>query len=122
MRISDWSSDVCSSDLPLCRFGYYLRDRTEAAATGRACRIEGRSEGTDGRGGVKRTIYSEIGLQNAFGEMRQAFRENQYMRISFSTEKDRTLSQNAISHAWYAQIAAEQIGRASCRERVCQYA
>src|SRR3546814_13570359 len=29
------------------------------------------------------------------------------MRISFSTEKDRTLSQNAISHAWYAQIAAE---------------
>src|SRR3546814_16621942 len=39
--------------------------------------------------------------------MRQAFRENQYMRISFSTEKDRTLSQNAISHAWYAQIAAE---------------
>src|SRR3546814_5818342 len=107
MRISDWSSDVCSSDLPLCRFGYYLRDRTEAAAPGRACRIEGRSEGTDGRGGVKRTIYSEIGLQNAFGEMRQAFRENQYMRISFSTEKDRTLSQNAISHAWYAQIAAE---------------
>src|SRR3546814_6293640 len=29
---------------PLCRFGYYLRDRTEAAATGRACRIEGSSE------------------------------------------------------------------------------
>lgn len=56
---------------------------------------------------MKRTIYSEIGLQNLIGELRQAFKGSGYLRASFSAEKDRTASQNSISHVWYAQIAAE---------------
>ena len=56
---------------------------------------------------MKRTIYSEIGLQNVIGEVRQAYKQNQYLRLSWSVEKDRSRSQNAISHAWYAQIARE---------------
>src|SRR3546814_11773269 len=32
MRISDWSSDVCSSDLTLDRLGYHIGDRRRIAA------------------------------------------------------------------------------------------
>lgn len=53
------------------------------------------------------TVNSEIGLQSAIGELREAFRVNRFVRVTIKTGKKRSLSQNDISHAWYEQLARE---------------
>src|SRR3546814_5782340 len=77
MRISDWSSDVCSSDLPVPRPGL----------------VEGVTPREDGR-------IDLIGLPKK--------------RIA-------ELFETAGLDTKAAKLRAKQIGRASCRERVCQY-
>src|SRR3546814_4661789 len=73
MRISDWSSDVCSSDLR-------WRDQTKAGQ-----KVDGRIINTT----------SGAGLQGSIGQ-------SNYVAAK-------------------GGIASLKIGRASCRERVCQY-
>src|SRR3546814_19923344 len=73
MRISDWSSDVCSSD---------LRTHPE---TGR------------------KALYVNVAHTLRFKDM---------------TEEE---SAPLLSYLFQHQVRPEQIGRASCRERVCQY-
>src|SRR3546814_2392425 len=78
MRISDWSSDVCSSDLPLVPF-------------------------------------DDIMLGDAVGEMR--------LKLGFGQrcgEKDTRIGLGATDLG-DRQPALAELGRASCRERVCQY-
>lgn len=41
------------------------------------------------------------------GDVRQLFRENKYVKLTAKVGKARSLDQNAISHAWYEQIARE---------------
>jgi hypothetical protein len=53
------------------------------------------------------TINSEASLQHAIGDLREAYREHKFLRLSWSTGKARSMDQNAISHAWYSQIARE---------------
>src|SRR3546814_1500923 len=79
MRISDWSSDVCSSDLPDCWL----------ARPGSGC------DATCPRGG-------QCGTGTGVDEGQQVW---------------------PLSRTRQDQIRplAEAIGRASCRERVCQY-
>src|SRR3546814_3548492 len=73
MRISDWSSDVCSSDLG---GGAPLRGRTAPAAA----------------------VFGEIGDEAVHrGEI------------------------GGIDERTAGAPATDEIGRASCRERVCQY-
>lgn len=53
------------------------------------------------------TINSEMSLQKAIGDLRELFRVHRFVKISAKTGKARSLDQNAISHAWYEQIARE---------------
>ncbi|CAB4187257.1 hypothetical protein UFOVP1155_11 [uncultured Caudovirales phage] len=53
------------------------------------------------------TINSEPSLQSFMGDVRQLFRENKYVKLTAKVGKARSLDQNAISHAWYEQIARE---------------
>src|SRR3546814_6889657 len=76
MRISDWSSDVCSSDLAPRRRGQQRLHALEAV------------------GGVDSGL-AQRGLVELF--------------------------QVAYQHIGFGGVHLEQIGRASCRERVCQY-
>src|SRR3546814_4579718 len=78
MRISDWSSDVCSSDLAGADEQLVIVDHIGAADRG------------------------DDPLREAFGVTRRG---------------------NIVEHdgEFVAAEAAAQIGRASCRERVCQY-
>ncbi|SEO76720.1 hypothetical protein SAMN02800692_2015 [Luteibacter sp. UNC138MFCol5.1] len=46
-------------------------------------------------------------LQSILGDIREAWGKHHYLRVTIKTGKDRTLDQNAISHAWYEQIARE---------------
>src|SRR3546814_15422212 len=82
MRISDWSSDVCSSDLA-CRLD---RAVLRPAARGRR-----RGAAADRRqGGAARQVREAVGRRAAGGDL-----------------GDRR--------------CRDEIGRASCRERGCQY-
>src|SRR3546814_7950264 len=85
MRISDWSSDVCSSDL--------------AALTG---------VGIAGKTPRRWVAFSMLGF----------LKINQTRRVQLAKLRRRSLSASQISAAMKMN---KQIGRASCRARVCQY-
>lgn len=53
------------------------------------------------------TVTTEIGLQSAIGEIREAFREHGRVVLTYKGGKARSLDQNAISHAWYEQMGRE---------------
>src|SRR3546814_8253941 len=76
MRISDWSSDVCSSDLRLVSFPSPAESR-----------------------------YKRLLLQQDWPK-KNPYRTRKFLAVSF------------LSWGW---TLLREIGRASCRERVCQY-
>lgn len=52
-------------------------------------------------------INSDNSLQAVLGELREMYRQHRYVKVSAKTGKARSLDQNAISHAWYEQLARE---------------
>src|SRR3546814_3903283 len=95
MRISDWSSDVCSSDLQEVDFTLLVEEADFLRA-----RLKNACIDQTGRGHE----------YNLFG--------------TFSRYRRKTLVRAAWEHPKVAELrpsARDQIGRASCRERVCQY-
>ena len=56
---------------------------------------------------MRLTINSETTLQAAIGELRSMWRERKYLTLTAKAGKGRSLDQNAISHAWYEQVARE---------------
>src|SRR3546814_18852303 len=92
MRISDWSSDVCSSDLPIGNRSIVMREAIDF-------------DRQTNRGAV------EI----------EHIRSRRMLAAKF--EPSRALSQLAPKCRFgQAHFAAQlQIGRASCRARVCHY-
>lgn len=52
-------------------------------------------------------INSAESLQRAIGDIREMWNEAKFLRLNIKKGKDRSLDQNAISHAWYEQIARE---------------
>src|SRR3546814_14531574 len=97
MRISDWSSDVCSSDL-------ILPVRTIR------CSIPG---------GI---LFLFI-IVSEFDDHVAAFLDllKQVVPLTLINETFRTLSVHSVILNLYLLIEIQQIGRASCRERVCKY-
>src|SRR3546814_18107070 len=106
MRISDWSSDVCSSDL----FG-----ALHPEAADRSCR---RWSPID----IEQALMLPIGMQSG-GQNTAIFilYRLQYHCPSAIAEQDTGRAIIPIHDAAHGFRADnEQIGRASCRERVCQ--
>src|SRR3546814_17787842 len=96
MRISDWSSDVCSSDLLAAvveiRRAARARDRYRTAGPGRLRRLEKGKALVD--------------------------------RLAERTGHRRTQAETAaiaLNEGMVGVGIQREIGRASCRERVCQY-
>lgn len=50
---------------------------------------------------------SEASLQSALGELRTAWQQHKYLRITYKTGKSRSKKQNSHSHAWYGQLERE---------------
>src|SRR3546814_2489470 len=104
IRISDWSADVCSSDLIL---------RAAALATA---------------GEKKQLSLNLLGSQLAIPKSEHLFRAAEHvgglpiikeMRQGYAKafgSPAASLSEDALRYA-----RAQEIGRASCRERVCKY-
>src|SRR3546814_20993431 len=96
MRISDWSSDVCSSDLRLRKrtlSGQPLKKRSPAAETGSR---------------QARRTCSRLQLQ-------QVGRRSVAQLSGFLDDL------KELAEAAGRRVMSQQIGRASWRERVCQY-
>jgi hypothetical protein len=52
-------------------------------------------------------VTSEIALQSLIGDLRQTYQRDRFLKVRVRTGKARSLDQNAISHAWYGQMARE---------------
>src|SRR3546814_12961439 len=101
MRISDWSSDVCSSDLRLAARGIEMI--TERQAHIHVSGHPGRPELAAMYGWIKPELLLPV-----HGEMRHLLEQARY---GLSLGIPRAL----------VQSAGDKIGRGSSRERVCQY-
>src|SRR3546814_5371594 len=107
MRIMDWSSDVCSSDLIMARISptncidaLELQEARRLLATMTSIAPQFVRELMDPS---KVSPVWEKGRDAVFGPKR---------RIELD---------GPVSHALLTAFSAKKIGRASCRERVCQY-
>src|SRR3546814_13594750 len=111
MRISDWSSDVCSSDLLCQRFVHLLRCTFEqAAATGREQRVAAEQP----TGAV---ICDVAKRMTGHGDDDVALAE-QFDSVAV-VENLRESRDLVLFGA--RSVHRHKIGRASCRERVYQY-
>lgn len=52
-------------------------------------------------------INSLPSLQNSLGDLRSLFDKHKFLKVSVRAGKDRSLDQNALSFAWYEQLARE---------------
>src|SRR3546814_16140409 len=110
MRISDWSSDVCSSDL--------------VRATGVDSLCAGSYKWLFAGWGVapffvRREVIGGLRLDR-YGEMHASGTPETGFAIDPS-ERRFDYSSRAFGEVHVLDAALDQIGRASCRERVCQY-
>src|SRR3546814_18034906 len=126
MRISDWSSDVCSSDLLLGEPGRGFAIMMEELPRERLT-IASRALGESQRAFELTVDY--VKEREAFGQRIIDFQNTQFTLADIKTSL-------AVGWAFHDQCLAtiedatlsveeaamiKQIGRASCRERVCQY-
>src|SRR3546814_15090901 len=113
MRISDWSSDVCSSDLTVPRGS--ARQLDQAVAAAKAAQPAWAGLPIEERRG-KLLVLADAVRANADGLARMLVREQGKPLPEARVEV--AFTEGLISY--FASIDV-QIGRASCRERVCQY-
>src|SRR3546814_2382026 len=97
MRISDWSSDVCSSDLVAAKQGRAIEN---ALAEGKSVLV------------ARETVFNPlVGFRPG-----SIFGGDYRPPLTYWLHRD-TQSQLVLG----SSSAKEEIGRASCRERVCQF-
>src|SRR3546814_8569637 len=101
MRISDWSSDVCSSDLVAVRGEIGREDAAEILLR---------------RAVWRAVIVGEIDMRDAAIE-----RAAQHRAAGFEHVRAAEILPQAKADRGQIEPAVAKIGRASCRERVCQY-
>src|SRR3546814_12698275 len=104
MRISDWSSDVCSSDLNLLDHGH-LHPRAAAQCPPAGGPVQLYGDTWEWTSSAYDAYPGYAPPAGAVGEYNGKFMCNQYVLRGGSC----------------ATPADHKIGRASCRERVCQY-
>src|SRR3546814_12865602 len=111
MRISDWSSDVCSSDLGLLGSGVRLRS---CGLLGRGVLRDGRGLrlGSRGRFGLRRGVLLRRGLLG-FADRGDA-QQRQRLAVTVATAI-------VVPAALLEDDDLFEIGRASCWERGWQY-
>src|SRR3546814_11488026 len=106
MRISDWSSDVCSSDLVPIVTALGARPRSHASVSVADMTLQ--REWRVGNGGV------QIGIGiDAVVIAERVLATPGIVQTNLCVDWTQAARQR--------DIGFEEIGRASCRERVCQY-
>src|SRR3546814_16484834 len=121
MRISDWSSDVCSSDLPELRIipqelwdAVKVRQATLDAKVDAQQRESGGSNRRAGIGAARRSLTALAGrlfCGNCGGKMTAS--GGHYVQCSTAVRTGGSICANKKNHP-------RETGRASGRERVCK--
>src|SRR3546814_5770367 len=131
MRISDWSSDVCSSDLrvwPTLSFPALTTEQIGKALAGNTLAIAyhyAHQYGADGKVGGYNIRYDAVDVKKCprkeipgdgllLYEGVCSAQVNEPVTGTWKTEDNKL----CVDIAWAGK---SQIGRASCRERECQY-
>src|SRR3546814_17226668 len=109
MRISDWSSDVCSSDLTLLQLAQRFYDPAE----GRIC-----LNGIDLRRADPADVRAHMAVVPQETVIFAASARDNLRYGRWDATDDQIW---AAARAAHAEDFLQKIGRASCRERVCQY-
>src|SRR3546814_12345971 len=108
MRISDWSSDVCSSDLE--KVDGRLQLCTEAILVPRQEQLALDERVDDPAQALHRGARHAPVVEEAAGDPGGGGVEVQHV-----------VAEVAQQHRLFAADGEHEIGRASCRDRVCQY-
>src|SRR3546814_12106872 len=140
MRISDWSSDVCSSDLRVLAQDIVAAIRDRLASRVERERLDNVSvklgEPLDPK--LPGNSFDRIFLVNMYHEIQQPYAFLWHLHTSLKpggqivvVDKEATTDQHGTPpRLLMCEFAAvgyrrpsfkEQLGRAPCRERVCQY-
>src|SRR3546814_7246502 len=121
MRISDWSSDVSSSDL---RPSAHARhpDTDTAGTIGRPTMSQAQAARDPNAYFVPHhsrwPLFASVALFVTRGGLASWFNEASYGKATFFVG---IAGMIVILFKWFADVILEsEIGRASCRERVCQ--
>src|SRR3546814_3065768 len=112
MRISDWSSDVCSSDLSIgdAAYGRPILDRALSFDTSITTALKLAYLSFDS----SRFSSADVGFPVDFASYARS--DRRWRRAQYDYDD---LHEQRIW--WNEHIKKLEIGRASCRERVCQY-
>src|SRR3546814_15530287 len=114
MRISDWSSDVCSSDLAETKAA---ENRLHYAEGEAARQKELLAEGISSQAQYDQAV---LAVQTAKQSIQTARQQSESVRATLSGPVDAPAEQQPEVHR--ARAALDRgIGRASCREGVCRY-
>src|SRR3546814_14596484 len=118
MRISDWSSDVCSSDLA-------ANGKVKALADLRQRHDDATQARTNADAALTQASEQRLGVADALSAAKQKVVDARTALDSART--DRQAAQRVLAEGGERirqcrrGAAAQEIGRAACRERVCQY-
>src|SRR3546814_12019531 len=112
MRISDWSSDVCSSDLRLVGAGRSQRLLPAKRAVGGRELLELRRH-------LHQGFVPLLPRQLAAAEEAAGAGDAAHLQ-ALALDRVEAGADDAFGRT-AADVDPQQIGRASCRERVCQY-
>src|SRR3546814_5480936 len=120
MRISDWSSDVCSSDLQIAALQLQLgKLEQELLAWHRSNDLSQRLATTPGVGVISATALAASVIEP------ERFRSGRQFAASLGLTPLQNCSGGKERLGRISRMGdrylRRQIGRASCRERVCQY-
>src|SRR3546814_17440660 len=107
MRISDWSSDVCSSDLP---FGLKI---------GYGATYQGKFTFNLPTAATDPELFQsdDYWVHNAY--LAYDFTDRISAQLNIKNFTDKLYFTRIRNNGW--ATPGDEIGRASCRERVCQY-
>src|SRR3546814_5852786 len=113
LRISDWSSDVCSSDLPIKMIAYLVGG------------MDGEQADWDAYPGTRATVEAE-GYGEFADRLRQECRGLWERREQWDSSEDvlaplLDLTRDILGSGGIYLRPDEEIGRASCRERGVKY-
>src|SRR3546814_12066619 len=117
MRISDWSSDVCSSDLQKAEGADALIDIWGADHAGTVKRIVAAVQAlTGGRTRFDVKLVQMVRLLRNGEPVKMSKRSGNFVTLADVVSE---VGKDVVRFTMLTRKA--EIGRASCRERVCQY-
>src|SRR3546814_3943387 len=133
MRISDWSSDVCSSDLAVRVYGETGEDGPRITISAAGPRGARALAGLDEYAITRAFLDDAVEVEGDFLELMalRPFLSDRHpwlllLRFAIPLLRGQVASDNRVvprhyDHGNERYFAFLEIGRASCRDRVCQY-